>query len=144
MRRKYIRYILIEHRVRGQIALGLILLGLIFFQNRVLSSQRKEMAQIKAQKEFVMKIPDMERAILGKTEKPKEFVPQVVVEPPRELSFEGSSNQAGVLHTVINGEVLMQGDRIGDYIVQEISIGFVQLKHVGTGEVKEYLFEYSE
>jgi len=86
----------------------------------------------------------MQNALLAKTKNPKDFKPKVVVAAPEELHFEGSSDQQGVLHTVIDGEILMEGDVIGEYVVKDIDIGFVQLENIKTKETKEYYFEYSQ
>lgn len=146
IQRKYARFFLVETRFRLRFIALFVCVLIIIFLSKISGSQGSRLVVFQKQSELVKKIPEMEKAIMAKEEKPEDFVPKVVIVPeaPKELHFEGSSDQEGVLHTVIDGEILMQGDRIGNYIVTKIEIGFVQLQHIETKETKEYYFEYSQ
>jgi len=141
MQNKYYRIFVVEKQYRVKMITAGVLFVLIIIVNALAGAGKKGLAKVKAEKEFVMNIPIMEKLIASKTQQ-RVVRPVEVEEGP--LNLEGTFVQNGITYALINGTVLSKGDILGDYVISNIEFGVAVLDNLKTKERKILQFFYYE
>lgn len=132
---KYLRLIFTDISFILKWVLLILIGGIILFQNKTLDHQNVRSAQIKYEKDELLRLANIRKNYLPEA-------PQVVVSDlvRKQYVLEGSSRQEESFHALINGKVYTPGDPIDEFIVSGITLDSAVLVHRQTGETKVLQF----
>jgi len=139
-RQKLFRFIVRETHFRFQCAIVLGVAALICVQAAIVGKQAAEVADLKARRDLVAKIPEMEGIIA------KRIVTPAMIEAAQkqiariESVLQGTMLQDGVYDALIDGQVYTVGGMIGDFRIVAIGMDSISLENGLTREVTKLYF----
>ena len=139
-RQKLFRFIVRESHFRFQCMVVLGIVGLICVQGAIVRKQSAQMAALKAQRDLVAQIPEMQ-AILEKRIVTPQMIEAAEAQIVRiESVLQGTMRQDGVYNALIDGQVYSRGDTIEDFWIVEIGMDSISLENSLTREITKLYF----
>ena len=140
MQNKFFRFFFVEGQFRLKSGLFFIFLFIIGLQFQILQIEERQLAKLRAQKNLVMRIKEMEkvvevntvRTLLGK----KPHVPIAGIK----YHLTGTSITDSVPYAIIDDLIYTEGDTIGEYTVVKIAKDSAVLESRLTKKVKKLSF----
>ena len=131
---QFSKFLRTDTLLRSKILIFAACIVVLLIQLKIFGSKAAQVAQAKAQKDLVQRIPSMEKSIQARATAVNEQNLAKVV-----LHLEGTTIREGVPYALIDGVVYAQGDSVGNYSVEEIvmgKVGKVTLKNKEKEEIK--------
>jgi len=114
-----------------------VLLIAVGVQGGMLKNQDRILVKVNAERDLVMEIPAMEKKL--RTKNLKLLKPESQIIAIKNI-LEGTSFRDEAFQAVIDGEVYLTGDMIGDYKIININMKTILLENTEVFDIKELNF----
>lgn len=132
---KLIRLIVVDQHLRLRLGIFIIFVVVVTLQLGTIQLQKKQLSQIKIEKEMIAHIPDMERKSMMSASA------RLQAQAAKGgFVLKGTSTKEGAPYAVIDETVYKVGDIISGYTVVEITENSVALENMATKDIRSLRF----
>ncbi len=129
---KFYHFLTSDSQFRIRLAIFIILLIVIGWQQHVIKVENKQLARVKVEKELISQTAQMQAALKGR------YIKETVVKAPSiPFRLQGITRKNGVYYALIDGEVRMIGDNLQEYKIIKIIKDLVVLENQSNKAIKQ-------